>query len=262
MQYFRIASVPILALLVLAALLYLTVSIVSLFASASGVSASTAPAGSYAVVLIGNNGDYTYNWDFLDDDDPRSSSVVDWGMRFIFAGSAVDVDYIKDRLDGKGNDPSISPKLDGAYSAKYSYMGDGPEQTGSNWDGDNGIKKYRHCGWNSGHMRIYAQSGEDHNYDASLGNYVIASAHADLEWKWYDWPYTCHKKFRSREIEEQAWRDRIADNLSSAPYNWTVGQSLNWYNQSAPGAEEIDIGGGNHKYQSDGMGTLISVAQD
>ena len=51
------------------------------------------------MVLIGNNGDYTYNWDFLDDDDPRSSSVVDWGMRFLFAGSVVDVDYIKDRLE-------------------------------------------------------------------------------------------------------------------------------------------------------------------
>ena len=68
-------------------------------------------------LLLGNNGDYTYNWDFLDDDDPRSSSVVDWGMRFLFAGSVVDVDYIKDRLDGKGNDPSISPELDGGRSA-------------------------------------------------------------------------------------------------------------------------------------------------
>ena len=215
------------------------------------------------MVLIGNHGDYTYNWDFLDDDDPRSSSVVDWGMRFLFAGSVVDVDYIKDRLDGKGNDPSISPELDGGRSAKYSYMGDGPEQTGSNWDGDNGIKKYRRCEWNSGHMRIYAQSGEDHNYDASLGNYVIASVHADLEYHWWEWyPFICDKEFRSREIEEQAWRDRITDSLISAPYNWTIGQSINWGNPSGPAAEEIDIGGAEHRYQSDGVGTLISVGQD
>ena len=40
MQHFKIASLPILALLVLAALLYLTVSIVNLLASASGVSAN------------------------------------------------------------------------------------------------------------------------------------------------------------------------------------------------------------------------------
>ena len=49
MQHFRIAFLPILALLVLAALLYPAVSIVSLFASASRVSANTAPAGSCAV---------------------------------------------------------------------------------------------------------------------------------------------------------------------------------------------------------------------
>ena len=232
-------------------------------ASVSEVGANTAPAGSYALVLLGNNGDYTYNWDFNDDYETRRSDRVYWGMRFIFAGSVVDVDCIKDRIDGKGNDPSITPELSGGRSAKYSFMGDGPEQTGSNWDKDNSIKKYRLCDWNSGHMRIYAHSNEDHNYDASLGNYVIASVHADLEYRLWDWyPFICDKKFRSREIEEQAWRDRITDSLISAPYNWTIGQSINWGNPSGPAAEEIDIGGAKHRYQSDGIGTLISVGQD
>ena len=140
-------------------------------------------------------------------------------------------------------------------------MGDGPEQTGSNWDSDDGIKNRPHCEWNFGHIRIYAQSGEDHNYDASLGNYVISSTHVDKERKWYR-PWGCDQIHRSRETDEQAWRDRITDSLSSAPYNWTIGQSLNWYNQSGPEAEAVDIGGGIHEYQSNGMGTVISVGQD
>ena len=247
-----------LAFLVVAALLYLAVSIVSLFASTSGLSANTAPEDSYGALYIGENGDYFYNWDFLDNS--TSTSSVDWGMRFIFAGSAVDVDYIKDRLDGDDEDPTISPELERWGSWKSSYMDDGPEQSGSNWDSDRGIKDNPGCVWNFGHMRIYAQSGEDHNYDVWIGNYVIASNHVDQENKYSPWD--CDELYRSRETDEQAWRDRITNSLSSAPYNWAIEQSINLYNRSGPNAETVDIGGGTHEYQSDGLGTLISVGQD
>ena len=64
MRHFGIVQLPILALLVSAALIYLVVTVGSLFAAVSVGSANTAPESSFHAVPIGDDGDYVYNWDF------------------------------------------------------------------------------------------------------------------------------------------------------------------------------------------------------
>ena len=261
MRHFEIAQLPILALLVSAALLYLVVMVVSLVATVSMVSAGTAPAGSFHKVYIGDDGDYIYNWDFQDNPSV-SSQNVDWGMRFLFAGSAVDVDYVKDRLDGYGQDPSLSPIIFDVGGNKRAYVSDGPEHTGSRWYSDRGKKNHINCQWNFAHVRIYAQSGEEHNYDATLGNYVAASIHRDSIKFFDDGWWLCNKKYKSTESVEGALRNRIRDGgLSDSPYNWSIGDRFNWRNSSGSGSPVVDIDGGTHKYQSDGYGTVIDVGQ-
>jgi hypothetical protein len=102
-------------------------------------------------------------------------------MRFIFAGDVVNVNYVKRRLDGEDNDPAFSQKIGSEGWFKYAWLDDRNEQTGTHWDRDAGIKNYPGCEPNYGHMRVYAQTEEDHNYSPKLGNYVIASIHVDQE---------------------------------------------------------------------------------
>ncbi len=248
---------PIMAFVVVGASVYLVASVVSLFVSVATANANTAPEGSYHLISI-DGADSVNNWDY-DSTENVGDDTVDWGMRFLFAGDVVNVDYVKNRLDGEGDDPTITPELDSFGFGKFAWLDDGQEQTDSNWDMDWGIKNYPGCTWNSGHMRVYAQSGEDHNYGPTLGNYVIASIHVDQERFGASW-MLCHTQYKSYEIYEWIWRYRIRDNLAVSPYNWSIGGDFNWRNASAPGAETRQIGNGNTEYQSDGIGSVIHVA--
>ena len=258
MRYFDNLRLPILALLVPAALIYFIVSVVSLFANVSEAKAGTAPAGSFHAVQIDeNNLDYVYNWDFNSNSAYREN--VDWGMRFVFAGSVVDVDYVKLRLRGDYF-PPISPALTWPGGPKYALMGDGAEHTGSNWDSDSGFKDYPGCQWNFGHMRVYAQTGEDYNVSPTLGNYVVASTHVDKERGIVPW-FFCDTQYRSLESDENEWEQRIRTGLSVAPYNWSIGSFFNWRNESSPFMDTVNLTVGNHRYQSDGDGKVINVGQ-
>ena len=271
MRCFEIARLPILALLVAGALLYLAASVVNLFTAAAANAANTAPTGTYYAVQIGdvnedNKVDYAYNWDFDSrSDSDRTRNNVDWGMRFLFAGNAVNVDYVKDRLAGAGDNPSITPDISAAYGirgnlragSKHAFMGDGPQQgTSSNWDTDNGMKNHPGCVWNFGHMRIYAREGK-HNFHPMLGKYVVASTHVDRERL-----RSCDNIYWSLESDEETWRKRIRDHLSGQPYNWSIGKRFNWRNAAGTSTDPAQIGGGNHAYHSDGYGTIINVREN
>ena len=243
----RIAA---LSFMVIAALGYLGLSGINLFLNPAPAKANTAPSSAYERISMGHS-DYIWNWDYKDDELDRTQ--VDWGMRFVFEDNA-DVNYVKDRLDGRYHDPSISPNLNNVLAGwKYAHIDDGPEHVGSYWDSDKGLKNSPGCNWNFGHMRFYANS--DTNYNPTLGYYVVASLHRDHE------ALYCDNQFTSLESDEDVWVDRIEDNLGpDTDYNWVVSDyGTYWRNRVMP---EDDIGGGNHAYESDGWGVNVEVPGD
>ena len=155
-------------------------------------------------------------------------------FRFIFHEEA-DVDYVKDRLDGEGNDPYIWPMLDAQWYEKISkdaYVNDGPEVSGNyaHYDSDRGIKDFPGtCVDNWGLMRVYARTNSGKNYNVTLGYYVIASSHIDRELLSGS---LCQKRYKSYETHEDKWEERIEDNLSDSPYDWDVGDSF-WMGNEA-----------------------------
>ena len=241
--------------LVAVAAAYLAVSLTNLVSGALTARAATAPSGTFGTITLGGT-DTIYNWDF------NSSSVeadnVDWGLRFIFWDNAK-VDYLKDRLDGEGNDPEIDPELNSfKKGAKSAYVNDGPEEgPWSNFiDTDRGIKNWPGCVENWGHMRFYARTETDKNYSAGWGYYVIASNHIDRELVSDD---ACNKLYKSYESHEDKWVDRIEDHLSDSPYNWDVNGQKDFGNASPLVNTAAD---GEHEqfYQSDGYGRTVQVS--
>lgn len=193
--------------------------------------------------------DYVWNWDFKST--YRSQTRVDWAMRFIFHNNA-EVDHVKDRLDGVFGDPGIIPVLPVKFgSRKYANIYDGGHYSGDRWDGDSGIKDQPACTWNSGHMRFYAKG--DQHYNSTYGYYLVASNHQDYEGVF------CQNKFRSTETTEDFWVNRIKDHLGSrTQYDWDVSDSATIWRNGVAGY--VDIGGGNHKYQSNGLGPEVDVS--
>ena len=174
---------------------------------------------------------------------------MDWSMRFVFGDNA-EIDKVKDHLDGEGNDPSISPELDDSGSSKDAWVYDGINQTDDYWDSDGGIKEGNNCDYDR-HMRFYAQSGEDRNYNSTWEYYIVASLHYE------DHGWNCEDKFWSWELDEDWWIDRIEDNLTGSPYNWTIDEEDIYWNAGISGIQ--DIGGGNHSYSSDDYGPYVEV---
>ena len=241
-------------MLVAVAAAYLAVSLTNLVSSTTMVRGATAPSDSYGTITLGST-DTIYNWDF------NSSSVesdnVDWGLRFIFWDNA-EVDYVKDRLDGEGNDPEIDPELDSLKKgAKYAYVDDGPEEgLWSNFiDTDRGIKDWPGCEFNWGHMRVYARTETDKNYSAGWGYYVVASTHVDMETASDD----CIREYRSEEVDEDKWVDRIEDHLSDSPYNWDVDGYIDFGNESSLVNTAADDEN-EQWYQSNGYGRTVQVS--
>ena len=76
---------------------------------------------------------------------------------------------MKDRLDGNYGDPWITPNLASFGGNKRGAINDGVESSNTYfWDSDRGIKDPEECGWNYGHMRVYARGGS-RNYNTELG---------------------------------------------------------------------------------------------
>ena len=147
-----------LAAIVATSTAYLMFSALGLVARARATSANTAPEGSFQELELDSE-DTIYNWDFVESGDD-SIGNVDWSMRFIFRGSYVTTRYIKDKLDGANNNPALGIPLDALWRGPiHAKLNDSPDQTGDEWNSDTGIKNHVACGWNWGHMWVYAQSG-------------------------------------------------------------------------------------------------------
>lgn len=207
-------------------------------------SANVAPSGSFTQFIVGSNGDFFYTWDFLSTN-PFSYTNVDWGSRFFFIQNA-EIDKVKNILDGIGT-PSISPTLGSSGGAMFAFLHDGPEQgASSNWDQDSGIKQGLWCSWDH-HMRFYARTTTDRNYDVAVGYYIMGTNHRDYELG------ICTHTYTSYESDEDWWKSRIDANTS-----WITADS--WYNFSnGNGNVASDIGGGNHSYASDGWPVTVWV---
>lgn len=222
---------------------YLAVASAHIAHEATPARANSAPASAWS--WYSTYGDNFYTWDFLSTSDSQSN--VDWALRFLFTDEA-EIDYIKDRLDGHGSNPSISPHLDDDGGKKYAYVFDGIEQTGSAWDADDGIKEGLSCDWDWRHMRLYAQTGEDQNYTILWSYYVLASAHRDYEGG------GCSDEFDSTETTEDDWFDRFDVLVSS--HSWSYSDYYNYFDNDST---TTDIGGGNHTFQSDGYPVRVWV---
>ena len=215
--------------------------------------ANTAPSSSYERTDLTGN-DWAWNWDYRTKSASRTN--VDWGMRYLFKDNA-SVNHVKQRLNGDHNNPNIVPRLSnfwGDGSTKHAHMKDGSR---AGWASDGGIKDFPHCRWNSLHLRVYANGSGGRQYNQEYGYYVIASSHKDHESFWNRFR-SCNNKYSSLEYHEDWLIDRVEDHLGSGTrYKWVVddnaltwGNDVNWV---------IDIGGGIHKYQSDGRGPVIKV---
>ena len=91
----------------------------------------------------------------------------------------------------------------------------------------------------------------------TYGNYVLATIHRDNETVGY-----CTNQFSSTEDDEDAWIERINDNLTATPYNWSVDDNaFNWQNGyfvfGVPSV--VDLSGGLNEYESDGWGPVVTV---
>jgi hypothetical protein len=102
---------------------YLAAYFYSVFAvlPQSAGAANTAPGSSYTVYYVPGADDWFRTWDFAST--TIASNNVDWPIRYVFTASA-SINYVKNRLDGAGNDPSISPQLTSGGSTKYAYIED------------------------------------------------------------------------------------------------------------------------------------------
>ena len=249
MRYTQRVRTLTLALIVFLAMAYLAFLSVSLAADSATTSANVVPQNVHNFIQL-PGGDTVFNWDYRSQSNVRTN--VDWGMRFIFSGNAT-VNKVKHRTDGKGNDPSISPQLGVIGSSKFAHIDDNDYYE---WDSDRGKKNNNHCGWNWGHARFYSTGPNDYNYNPTLGNYIISTIHADWE---EGGDEECVQQFRSKESDEQKWKDRIEDHLINDTYNWSFGNSINWQNAMST----TDISGytsnEEHNYQSDGTGQIVNV---
>ena len=140
---------------------------------------------------------------------------VDWPIRFHFVNGA-HVNYIKNRLDGQGGDPNLSPELGEFGSGVHLKLWD--SLFVDYHDVDNGIKRGLSCppndpaNWDY-HMRIYAAnpdgSSVDFGYSSAWGHWVVASVHRDREYlPWKGGPL-CSNRYYSREADETWFNQRI-----------------------------------------------------
>lgn len=247
------ASLGVLLLLVLAAAAYLLFAAIILGLDGRTTSASTVPQNKHHFVWMPGGDDYVFNWDYRSRSNVRTN--VDWGMRFIYKENAT-IDKVKDKLDGKDNNPSITPKLDARFGRPMHARIEDDDYQHRDWDSDQGKKNNNHCGWNWGHSRFYSTGPSHYNQDDSLGHYIVATIHADLE---KGGNLECEERFRSYESDERKWVDRIEDNLRGSPYNWSISGSFNWKNAMPT----TDISGHGideeHSYQSNGYGRIVRV---
>lgn len=231
----QLRSVGVFAIAALS-LLYLAGGLVQSLATPTPATANS--TNNLTTISLGYS-DYIFNWDSLDGS--TSSKKVDWPVRFIFWDDA-NINRVKDRLDGCGGDPSLSPQVCSSSSTKYFRFNDGPEtQYFEEVDWDGGKKQGVSCDYDQ-HIRVYAYDLTGRNYNASLGFYVMGTVHKDLEGG------GCENSYYSAEGEEGWWVTR-------------AGQISGWSVTSGPYLSNYESGrwDTNHWIQSDGYSRKVRV---
>lgn len=166
-------------------------------------------------------GDSWYNYDF--DSQSASQSNVDWPLRFVMYWEA-EIDFVKHRLDGCGNDPTINPQLCDSGGQKWHRHNDGG---GITWDQDGGKKQELVCQWDP-HMRFYANPIMDYNYNSDYRFYIFATNHEDYE-------HGCSPNvYSSTEAHEAAWRSRVTA-VSNAGWGWVNRPDPSYQSNYEPG---------------------------
>ena len=190
-------------------------------------------------------GDGFYNFDF------KSSSAVstnvDWPLRFIFNDNA-EIDKVKDKIDGCGGDPTISPEACSSGSIQGFYYDDGAQFPYTGWDGDGGKKQANYCLYGANHIRLYANDTVDRNYNSIWGYYIFGTVHLDYEG---GGTYNC-TEYYSTETQETWWRNRFSSSLG-----WDTASSKSFYNYDAGHWDEY--GGHDHYTASSGYGSFVEV---
>jgi hypothetical protein len=239
-----LATFAVVATAVVGACVYLGLAAMRLAMAPSD--ASALKTYTLAKVSMGTE-DWWWNWDFLGQSE--SSAAVDVPMRFVFANNA-EIDLVKNRLDGCGGDPNISPTQCAYGGSMYQRLSDqAPSGNGNGtwWDSDKGIKHGYFCDYDN-HMRLYARPSYDRMYSYSLSYYIVASVHLDFEF-----PYGCTNHYFAEEIEEQWWVNRINSHLWQ--YGW-------WANYGTSNWSNYEFGrwmDNTHYIQSDGYATQVNI---
>lgn len=132
--------------------------------------------------------DMFYNWDYSVKDRNPEASDADWPLTILFWGYA-EVDKVKNNYFGLWSILALS---------RYAYLDDG---YGWAWDSDRGRKAHYefdpplditcedvvvHVEDVFVHIKFYANSSTDYNYNDAWGYYVLASTHLD-DWPDEDW---------------------------------------------------------------------------
>ncbi len=200
--------------------------------------ASAWTAGGFFGLVSAGSADAWYNYDFKTQS--AEASNVDWPIRYLFAADA-EVDKVKNTIDGCGGDPTINPCLGDhvVHEAKFR----GRENGYWYWDGDGGRKQGLSCQLDQ-HIRVYALSSTDRNWDPELGYYILGSVHKDYEGG------ECDDLFYSAEGEQGWWDTRIAG-ISG----WTVHANISYWSNF----ENARWADSTHWVHSDGLTTYVDV---
>jgi hypothetical protein len=201
--------------------------------------AHTAPAGSFAIVVLADN-DRAYNWDFNDDDHDPAPANVDMPVDMVFHNNA-NINKVKDQvLD-----------YDHCGQAKYARLKDGTSWV---WDGDGGVKD--DCGGGdqcadglSYHLRVYADS-DDRMYNTNYGYYILGAAHMDnYNYCGDPWhPICCDWIWSGYNNDAEAWfAQRSQGRGYTVLANWG-----NWYNAATVYDSE-------HPIRNNGKATYVNV---
>ena len=211
-----------------------------------------------------------YNWVYestsldafmnYDGGNPGYSTNVDWPIRYFFYGGA-HVDKIKNRIDGCGNDPSLTPQLcNSGGGVNLKFIDSYPT---IQYDSDDGKKRSISCAnpWDY-HTRIYAPnpdaSSVDFGYNSNWGMWVVASVHRDYEVVWNDLPASCSSNYQSLESDEDWFNQRIATMNSLLPLNdrWSSFYTNSYYFGNP---ELYHQGDATHLVESNGYATGARV---
>ncbi len=206
----------------------LLLTILFVLAVSSSASAWTATG----LKAVSSSGDQFYNYDFISKS--VSTAGVDWPVTLIFTGNA-SVSKIKSAYRTRGWSNPFA-------STMYGYANDG---SGFLFASDAGVKTFAS---KSPHLRLYAPGGR--MYNSTWGYYVIATTH-------YDNAELSKPPTQWFGMSEDAATAAVQTAIKAWGASSVLLNSVALDN--AKYGEDVGPSGERHRWQCDGMATLIRV---